>query len=204
MDAVRKQRISGPHELSPRNPDVPVIEVAHLQASSMMEHHIENIVNLSTHSTTSMANLLQKKWKYKELFHGMGGPSKFDLSDLASRTHVLGHHVTITLYVHRTYLLLQAFEAFVILVSSFPHSILSSLIDFKCYWKQRHPLNPLWKSPPWSTSDASPRFLGHLLTWEWQYSPHCPWPPPPHDQNVGTVSLVCCCLQWLEHIQSQG
>lgn len=154
-----------------------------------MEHHIENMVYLFTHSTTCMASSLQKKSKYKKLFHGLGGPSKSSISDLASRTYVLGHHVTITLYVRRTCLLLQDFEPFVILVSSFPPSILSSLIDFKCYWKQRHPVNPLWKSPPWSTPAAAPRFLGHLLTWEWQYSPHCPWPEY-RDSPLGLLSAV--------------
>lgn len=156
------------------------------------------MVNLSTHSTTCMASSLQMKSKYKELFHELGGPSKSGLSDPASRTYVLGHHVTDTLYVRRNCLLLQAFEPLlcwspVLHTASSLVSLTSSVIENKgVLWtlcESPHPglgLLPL---------------QGSLDTyWLENGSIHLIVP----DQNVGTLSLVCCCLQCLEHIQSQG
>lgn len=83
--AVRTQRICGPDVFSPRNPHVPVTAVTHVQVSSVMQHHIEIMVNLSTYTTTCMARLLQKKSKYKDLFHGW-----VDLQNLTSQTQHLG------------------------------------------------------------------------------------------------------------------
>lgn len=184
---MRKQRISGPQVFAPRNPHVPVSRT-HMQASSVMEHHIENMVNLSTHRTTCIASSLQKKSKYKELFHGLGGPSKSGLSDLASRTYVLGHYVAITLYVRRTYSLnLLLYWSPVFHTAFSLVSLTSSVIENK--------------GIPWTLCE-SPHPGLCLLQLQGSLDTYCIHLIVP-DQNVGMVSLVCC-LQCLEHIQSQG
>lgn len=48
--------------------------MAHVQASSMIQHHIENMVNLSTHSTTCKTSLLHKKQKLCITFPWAGWP----------------------------------------------------------------------------------------------------------------------------------